>query len=76
VRAGSQEEIPELRNGKAMHSRKIFCVWFPQRKRHIKCSNKRAFRCGAGVTPAFLYRETIEKVAGETPAPRKACALI
>jgi hypothetical protein len=25
VRAGSQEEIPELQNEKAMRSRKIFC---------------------------------------------------
>jgi hypothetical protein len=26
VRAGSQEEIPEMQNEKAMHFRKIFCA--------------------------------------------------
>jgi hypothetical protein len=31
----------------------------------------RAICCGAGVSPAFLKRAEIGKIAGETPAPRK-----
>jgi hypothetical protein len=31
----------------------------------------RAICCGAGVSPAFLQRAEIGKIAGETPAPRK-----
>jgi hypothetical protein len=33
----------------------------------------RAICRGAGVSPAFLQSIEIRKIAGETPAPRKAC---
>jgi hypothetical protein len=37
---------------------------------------KHAVCCGTDVSPAFLHCVEIGKIAGETPAPRKTCALI
>jgi len=31
--------------------------------------------CGAGVSPAFLRRVEMRKIAGETPAPQKSAFL-
>jgi hypothetical protein len=53
VRAGSQEEIPEVQNEKVMRPRKIFCRGVLRQKMRFKCG-KYARACSAGVSPAFL----------------------